>query len=287
MNAVQKKYLESLIKKYHVLKKEKKSLLKVFQEVEISEMVYNSNAIENSTLTLPETEKILLEIAVARDVSLREVFEAKNLGKVYEYTDGKDFSILSHQQICFLHKMLLAGINDEFAGRYREKDEWVRVGSHIATAPLFIEEQMENCLNKYQQNFNDYFLESIARFHLEFETIHPFCDGNGRMGRVFINIQFHQRGLPSVIIRNSEKQEYYKTFTKYRNDGNIKPMVSILYKALCEMLHKRLAYLEDKKIIRLSEYAKTAKYSHSNILNKAKRQTLEAFREKEKWSIGV
>ena len=84
-----KKRIQALKEEYDALRPGKESLLSMIDEVEIPENVYNSNAIENSTLTLEETEKILLEQTLSRNVSLREVFEAKNLARVIEYTRKK------------------------------------------------------------------------------------------------------------------------------------------------------------------------------------------------------
>ncbi len=90
----------------------------MLDEAEISEAVYNSNAIENSTLTLKETEKILLEMEVSRDVSVREVFEAKNLARVVEYVRAKSREKeVDKEMILLLHRMLIGGIADGIAGR--------------------------------------------------------------------------------------------------------------------------------------------------------------------------
>lgn len=77
--------IQALKAEYDILRKGKDSLLTMIDEAEVPESVYNSNAIENSTLTLKETEKILLDMEVSRDVSLREVYEAKNLARVIGY----------------------------------------------------------------------------------------------------------------------------------------------------------------------------------------------------------
>src|SRR3989344_5941851 len=84
-----KKRIQALKSIYDSLRSGKESLLAIIDEAEIPEAVYNSNAIENSTLTLKETEKILLEQELSRDVSLREVFEAKNLARVITYKRNK------------------------------------------------------------------------------------------------------------------------------------------------------------------------------------------------------
>ena len=89
INNPTKKRIQELKAEYDSLRKGKESLLVIVDEAEIPEAVYNSNAIENSTLTLKETEKILLDMEVSRDVSVREVFEAKNLARVVGYIRTK------------------------------------------------------------------------------------------------------------------------------------------------------------------------------------------------------
>jgi hypothetical protein len=96
-----------------------------------------------------------------------------------------------------------------------------------------------------------------------------------------------QAGFPPVIIRNKEKQEYYKGFSEYEDGGKIKRMGKILSLALQESFHKRLAYLKGQRIIKLSQYAGEINKHLNNLLNAAKRQTLPAFREKGSWKIGV
>ena len=108
----------------------KDAILRLIAEAEVAEQVYNSNAIENSTLTLEETDKILLQIDLDRYITVRELFEAKNLARVVSYIESNAASRpLDFDMILLLHKMLLSNIRDEIAGRFRKDDEWVRVGS--------------------------------------------------------------------------------------------------------------------------------------------------------------
>lgn len=286
-NNPSKKKIEILKKKYNFLRKGKESLLNMIDEAEIPESVYNSNAIENSTLTLKETEKILMEMEVSRNVSLREVFEAKNLAQVINYTKKNlKNEEITQETILLLHKMLISNIDDNIAGRFRKKGEYVRVGTYIAPAPEHVEEMMQELLLEYPDNLTQYFIDKIARFHIEFEGIHPFCDGNGRIGRVLLNYQLMRFGFPIIIIRNKEKKEYYKSFKDYREKKNFKTMEKIIFLALAESLHKRIAYLKGEKIIPLADYAKQQKKSVTAILNAARRQTIPAFREKKIWKIG-
>lgn len=279
--------IKNLKLEYDRLRLGKESLLKMIDEVEISESVYNSNAIENSTLTLPETEKILLEMEISRNISLREVFEAKNLARVTEYMRLKSQEQeLSKELILFLHQMLLTNINDNIAGRFRKEKEFVRIGAHIAPAPQFLEKLMENALLGYSSDHETYFIDKISKFHLDFETIHPFNDGNGRIGRVIMNWQLARLGFPEVIIRDKEKGKYYQSFKDYRAAKKTQNLERIISLAVMESLHKRLAYLKEQIIIPLVEYARKLGKPAPIVLNSASRQTIPAFRERGVWKIG-
>ena len=282
-----KNKIQALKSEYDTLRKEKESLLVMIDEAEVPESVYNSNAIENSTLTLKETEKILLDMEVSRNVSLREVFEAKNLARVIGYIRNKSKETeINKETILLLHQMLIGGINDNIAGRFRKLGEYVRVGTYVAPAPEHVEKMIEAILSEYSSDFSAYFLEKIAKFHLDFETIHPFCDGNGRIGRVLVCFQLLRLGFPMVIIRDKEKKEYYKSFNDYRDSKNTKTMEKAITLVLVESLHKRITYLKGEKIIALSEYTKKHGKSAPAMTNAARRQNIPAFREKGVWKIG-
>ena len=286
-NNPNKRKIEILQKEYNSLRKGKESLLNIIDEAEIPESVYNSNAIENSTLTLKETEKILMEMEISRNVSLREVFEAKNLARVIDYIKKNlKNTEITEKIILFLHQMLIGGIDDNIAGRFRKKGEYVRVGSHVAPAPEHAEAMTKELLFEYSNNLTQYFIDKIAKFHLDFENIHPFCDGNGRIGRALLNYQLMRFGFPMIIIRNKEKKEYYKSFRDYRENKNAKTLGKIIFLALAESLHKRITYLKGEKIVPLTNYAKQHKKSVTATLNAARRQTILAFREKNIWKIG-
>jgi Fic family protein len=290
MDKINKKFqnIINLKKKFDSLKQGKESLLTVLDEVELAESVYNSNAIENSTLTLPDTEKILLNLEVSKNYSLREVFEAKNLARVYEYIKTKkDSIVLNLETILFIHGLLIGGIDDSIAGRFRKAGEFVRVSNHIAPAPEHLMRMVEVLLNDYKTNHEVNIFQKIAYFHLEFEHIHPFNDGNGRIGRVLINLQLQEFGYPNIIIRDKEKHVYYKTFSNFKDKKSTKGMEQVLYLALSESLNKRIAYLEGAKIITLAEYAKNNSLSLAGLINMGRRQTIPAFREKGIWKISI
>jgi Fic family protein len=278
--------LTSLKSEYDSLRKGKESLLLLIDEAEVSESVYNSNAIENSTLTLKETEKILLDMEVSRNVSLREVYEAKNLARVIGYIRNKcKETEINKETILLMHQMLIGGIDDEIAGRFRNVGEYVRVGTYVAPAPEHIERMIEALILEYSSDFTKYFLDKVAKFHLDFENIHPFNDGNGRIGRVIICFQLQRLGFPVITIRDREKKEYYKAFSDYSEKKNPKTMEKVISLGLIESLHKRITYLKGQKIIALSEYSKMRNLSASGMSNAARRQNIPAFREKGVWKI--
>jgi len=282
------KKIQELRERYHKAIVNKDSLVKMIAEAEISEQVYNSNAIENSTLTLEETDKILLQIEIDRSITEREIFEAKNLAKVVSYIENKSKeSELNFDIILFLHKMLISNISDDIAGRFRKKDEWVRVGDYIAPNPLEVEERLQKVITEYNSNTSESIIKKIAKFHLSFEYIHPFCDGNGRIGRVLNNYLLLRDGYVAINIKFIDRQMYYDAFREFQKMGHTKIMEIIVAKALTNSYHKRLAYLENKVIMDLAEYSKKYKLSHANLINKAKRQTIEAFLERGIWKIGV
>ena len=266
--------ISELFAQFQLKSKEQESLLTMVDDTEIVERVYNSNAIENSTLTLPETEKILIQLEINRHVSLREVFEAKNLALVYNYikkTAPKQ--LLNIEMILLLHKMLLTNIRDEVIG----------------LPPEFIVERIQEILINYNSRIEIPFIHRIAMLHVEFESIHPFIDGNGRIGRVINNYLLTREGFPPIIVRNKEKETYYKAIRSYDDSQNFKPMIRVVELVALESLHKRLAYLNGLEIIPLAKYAENNQSNQSSfhsLLNSARRQTIPAFREKGVWKIG-
>jgi len=280
ISLLRKRYYQALIGK--------ESLITLIGEAEVAEQVYNSNAIENSTLTLEETEKILLQIDLDRYINEREIFEAKNLARVVSYIDKKaKEKELSLDIILFLHQMLISNIRDDIAGRFRKENEFVRVGSYIAPNPKELIERLEKMLSEYNASSHENIIKRIAYLHLTFECIHPFIDGNGRIGRVINNYLLIREGFVPINIKFINRQKYYEAFREFEEKGITTIMEEIVGKALTNSYYKRLAYLEGKKIVTLSEYVNINKISYSNLLNKAGRQTIEAFLEKNIWKIGI
>jgi len=234
--------INHLRERYYKAAVKKDALLQIINDTEVGEQVYNSNAIENSTLSLEETEKILLQIDLDRFISERELFETKNLARVVSYINTKaKEQELNLDVILFLHKMLLSNIRDDVAGRFRNEDEWVRVGSHIALDPKLLVNKLEEMFITYHANPTINIIKRIARLHLTFEHIHPFIDGNGRIGRVINNYILLREGFVPINIKFIDRKSYYNAFQEFDSNGKTIIMEEIVGKALTNSYHKRLA----------------------------------------------
>jgi Fic family protein len=287
MNREKLERLKEMRLEYEKLKAGQEQLLETVMMVELVETVYNSNAIENSALTLKDTENIILNNKGASTATLREIYEAVNLSEIIKSLGSNPEPEITIENIEKLHGKLLSNIDPRIAGRIRARDENVRVGMHIAPRPEKLHALLTDLINEYKSSDNEYFIDKIAKFHLGFESIHPFGDGNGRMGRVIINWQLLKLGYPPIIVRNRTKRtDYYPLFTAFLQRGDYKKMSNLIYFALSESLNKRLAYLRGDDIIPLTDYAKEKDLNINSTLNSAKRQTLPAFRVMEKWMIG-
>lgn len=288
MNQIIKSRIEKLSKTYRELTKSNRNAIKEISAAELPEMVYNSNAIENSTLTLEDTEEILIHNMIRTDHEIREIYEAKNLAKAIEYLDNNPDEPFTAELILKLHKILLTDINDNAAGRFRSGDEWVRVGTHIGANPDFVNELIYDLVKDYNDNKESYFIEKIAHFHAEFENIHPFIDGNGRIGRLLLNRQLKMEGLPPIIIANKTKTtEYYPLLAKYEKNGTVDDFVDLIAGLVIESLYRRIAKLTAKKIIPLTDWAKARELNIQAVSNKALRGTIPAFRINDHWMINA
>lgn len=278
--------LDFLIERYRDLVPNYASGIRELSLVELPEMVYNSNAIENSTLTLEDTEDILIRHQIRTDHQIREIFEATNLAKAIELLLDNPETEISVPLILQLHHILMQNIRDDAAGRFRTNKEWVRVGNHIGANPQFVHGFMSDLVKKYNASDDQYFLDKIVYFHAEFENIHPFIDGNGRIGRLLINEQLDFLDLPPILIPNKSKNdEYYPALEEYSNFNKLDRLSDFFARLLIEALYRRITRLTAPRIISVSDWAKQNQMSVQSAINKAIRGTIPAFRLRGHWMI--
>ena len=284
-NSLRRK-LDFLIERYRDLVPNYSSGIRELSLVELPEMVYNSNAIENSTLTLEDTEDILIRHQIRTDHQIREIFEATNLAKSMRFLLDNPDTEISVPLILKLHSILLQNIRDDAAGRFRANNEWVRVGSHLGANPQFVYGFISELVEKYNASDDQYFLDKIVYFHAEFENIHPFIDGNGRIGRLLVNKQLDLLNLPPILIPNKSKnEEYYPALEEYSKLNKLDQLSEFFAKLLIEALYRRITRLTAPKIISVSDWAKQNQMSSQSVTNKAIRGTIPAFRLRGHWMI--
>lgn len=191
----------------------------------IIRMTYNSNAIENSTLTLPETMSILIYKTTPKGKDLREVYEAVNHAEAFNLMIEKinDHEAISHKTILDLHYVLMDKLNSN-RGQFKKNENMI-IGADFETAsPISVPELIDDwCWSldyglKHVDNFKDA-CKLIAGKHIEFERIHPFDDGNGRIGRLLINYSLLEKGFPACIIPKEEKLEYIEFLVEEDAEG--------------------------------------------------------------------
>lgn len=287
INQVTTARIEALWKHYRALAVRYPDALAQIALAELPESVHQSNAIENSTLTLEETERIVAGGLPSASHELREVYEASNLARVTADLLNSAEQLTVDLMLRW-HRELLTGIRDDAAGRFRQGDEWVRVGPHLGANPQFVAELIDEALARYRSGSPESILERIAWFHCEFEVIHPFVDGNGRIGRVLISHQLLQADLPPVIVRaRSRHAEYYPALEAYARTDRHDAMTRLLALLVLEALHRRIALLTSREVVPLAEWARAAGVRGNVAANRAKRQTLPAFRVRDRWMIAA
>ena len=159
------------------------------------------------------------------------------------------------------------------------------MGNHIAPNPVEVEDRIRDLLVEYYANPTQNIVERTARLHLGFEYIHPFVDGNGRIGRVITNYILLREGYVPINLKFLDRTKYYEAFREYEKNRSTFIMQELFGRAITNSYHKRLAYLNGSKIMTLKEYSKKYKVSVTNLINKANRQTIKAFLEKGIWKI--
>lgn len=192
------------------------------------EYTYNSNAIEGNTLTLQETALVLEGITVDKK-PLKDHLEAVGHRDAFLYVQNlvKHKVPFSESIIKQIHTLVLMD-RPEDRGVYRRIPVRIMGACHVPPDPVLVPEQMENLVAEFAVNKKLHPIERAALFHLKFEGIHPFVDGNGRTGRLILNLMLMQAGYPPINVKYSDRKRYYEAFDAYYRDDNSKIMLSIV-----------------------------------------------------------
>lgn len=223
--------------------------LKRLREEFMVENTYDSNAIEGNTLTLRETAMIIKEGITIAEKPVREHLDAIGHKDAFEhmvYLADKN-EPLTERAIKELHSLVLMAdaLNK---GAYRRIPVTILGAAHIPPQPYLVPVQMEALIADYGgMKKNRHIIEAVAEFHLRFEGIHPFIDGNGRTGRIILNLELIKAGLLPINIKFRDKNKYYDSFDSYYADGRAPDRLAELISAYeTDELLKHISILEQK-----------------------------------------
>lgn len=206
------------------------------------EYTYNSNAIEGNTLTLRETDMVLKGLTIAQK-PLKEHLEAIGHRDAFRFVSDlvKDNIPLSESIIKQIHYLVLAN-KPEDRGIYRKVPVQIMGASNNPVQPYLIQPKLEQLLLNYKNN-HEHIIKKLAWFHIEFESIHPFIDGNGRTGRLLINLELMKAGYPPIDIKFTDRLVYYNAFDLYHKNNDLSAMENLFIKYVNEQLDKYLNML--------------------------------------------
>ncbi|MDR1271560.1 MAG: Fic family protein [Clostridiales Family XIII bacterium] len=216
--------------------------LKRLQDEFLVEFTYNSNAIEGNTLTLKETA-LALEGVTVDQKPLRDHLEAVGHRDAFLYVTelvSKKMQI-SERVIRNIHALALMGRSED-KGVYRRIPVKIMGAFHEPPQPYLVPVQMERLIAELVSD-KRHDIEKAALFHLNFEGVHPFIDGNGRTGRLLLNLMLMQAGYPPVNVKFADRKRYYTCFDSYYRDNNASPMVEMTAEYAKERLSQMLQIL--------------------------------------------
>ena len=219
--------------------------VEAIKEVFLVEHTYNSNAIEGNTLTLQETALVLQGITIDQK-PLKDHLEAVGYKEAFQYVEelAKQDKPITEIDIKSIHNLVLAD-RPEDRGTFRRVN--VRIAGALTNPvqPYLIAPKIEELLNDYPNwTKSMHIVECVATFHLRFESIHPFIDGNGRTGRLLMNLQLIKAGLPAINIKFSDRLKYYDAFDDYAKTGSTEAMTILVGEAVVARLREILSSLQ-------------------------------------------
>lgn len=210
------------------------------------EYTYNSNAIEGNTLTLRETDLVLRGLTIAQK-PLKDHLEAVGHKEAFDYVRElvKENEPLSERVIREIHYLVLADKKDD-RGVYRRVPVRIMGAYHEPVQPYLIGQKLEQLLADYALS-TEHIITKLARFHIEFEGIHPFIDGNGRTGRLLVNLELMKAGYPPIDIKFTARAAYYNAFDEYHMNHKLSVIEGLFAGYINERLDMYLRILQKDK----------------------------------------
>lgn len=209
----------------------------------VVEYTYNSNAIEGNTLTLRETDLVLRGLTIGKK-PLKDHLEVVGHKEAFDFVRElvREKRPLTETVVKQIHALVLADKKDD-RGVYRRIPVYIAGAKTAPVQPYLIAPKMERLIADYQ-NDAGHIVSRLARLHLEFESIHPFIDGNGRTGRLIVNLELMKAGFPPIDIKFTDRKAYYNAFDSYAAKQSASAMENLFARYLNERLDTYLNMLK-------------------------------------------
>ena len=207
------------------------------------EYTYNSNAIEGNTLTLRETDMVLRGLTIDQK-PLKDHMEAVGHKEAFDFVRElvRNNTPMSERVIQQIHYLVLADKRED-RGVYRRVPVRIMGAQQEPVQPYLIRPRMEKLMLSFAES-TEHIITKLARFHIEFEGIHPFIDGNGRTGRLLVNLELMKAGYPPIDIKFTDRVAYYNAFDEYYTKGGLAAMEKLFAGYVNAWLEQCLAMLK-------------------------------------------
>lgn len=213
------------------------------------EYTYESNKIEGNTLTLQETALVIEKGLTIGGKSLNEHLEAVNHQHAIEYIKdlAKQNETITERDLLQIHYLILQGINNDQAGKYRNLQVLISGAKHVPPQPFLVPKEMESLFLWYNENKDKLHPVILsAEMHERLVTIHPFIDGNGRTARLLMNLILLQNGFPIAILKGDidSRLKYYSALETAQVEHNKEPFINLIAENVEETIQRIIKVVE-------------------------------------------
>ena len=235
-----------------------------------SELAYTSNNIEGNTLTRKETRLVIEEDITSSSKPFVHYQEAVNHAKAFDYIIDilKSKTTINENVVLDIHKKLLSGIDDYNAGFYRNCPVRISGSRVILPNPIKVPDLMKEFFEEFD---NIKGVDDIIKIHLDFVSIHPFSDGNGRCARLLMNLLLMRNGFCPIIIRPRDRKRYINSIEKAQLTEDLTDYMKFMVKRLSHSFDTIFDIFDTKneipqeKLMTIAKFAKAVELPVSTI----------------------